>query len=294
MAGGGAIEAVRERVARLESIIGPVDADGVESISTRMDDLHESVQRLETMLNEFSEEMRARLSLLEADMTLVKRTVAEIPGETVSNGKMKVPEPKAFNGARSAKELENFLWDMEQYFAAARIPDVEQVTFTSMYLSGDAKLWWRTRMSDDASTGRPRIDSWERLKKEMKDQFLPCNASWVARDSLKRLKQSGTVRDYVKEFSSLMLDIQNMSEEDKLFNFMSGLQPWAQMELRRQNVKDLPSAFAAADGLVDFKLSKDASLIKGKGERLKGGKKNGGDYSSEKGKADGQSLGSKY
>ena len=122
-----------------------------------------------------------------------------------------------------------------------------------MYLSGDAKLWWRTRIKDDLSAGRPKIEYWERLKKELKEQFLPNNTSWLARDDLKKLKQDKSVRDYVKDFSSLILDIENMSEEDKLFNFMPGLQPWAQVELRRQNVKDLPSAIAAADSLVDFK-----------------------------------------
>ena len=47
---------------------------------------------------------------------------------------------------------------------------------------------------------------------------------------------------------------QNMSEEDKLFNFVSRLQAWAQTELRRQGVKDLPATMAAADCLVDYKL----------------------------------------
>ena len=64
----------------------------------------------------------------------------------------------------------------------------------------------------------------------------------------------GTVWDYVKEFSSLMLDIKNMSQEDKLFNFVSGLQAWAQTELRRQGVKDLSATTEAADCLVDYKL----------------------------------------
>ena len=50
---------------------------------------------------------------------------------------------------------------------------------------------------------------------------------------LKRLRHIESIRDYVKEFSSLMLDIKNMSDEDKLFNFMSELQGWAQMEFRR-------------------------------------------------------------
>ena len=57
----------------------------------------------------------------------------------------------------------------------------------------------------------------------MKDQLLPTNTVWVVKEALKRLRHIESIRDYVKEFSSLMLDIKNMSDEDKLFNFMSGL-----------------------------------------------------------------------
>ena len=80
-------------------------------------------------------------------------------------------------------------------------------------------------MEDDADTGRAKIESWEALRKELKDQFLPTNTTWVARDVLKKLKHTTTVREYVKTFSSLILGIENMSKKDKLFNFMSSLQP---------------------------------------------------------------------
>ncbi|KAL0336517.1 UNVERIFIED_CONTAM: hypothetical protein Sradi_4863600 [Sesamum radiatum] len=74
-----------------------------------------------------------------------------------------------------------------------------------------------------------------------------------------------------------MLDIRDMSEEDKLFNFLSGLKTWAQTELRAQGVKDLPSAIAAADRLVDFwvtssfdpeKKKKDFGKEKGKSGKV--------------------------
>ena len=83
--------------------------------------------------------------------------------------KVKVPEPKPFNGARSAKDLDNFLWDMEQYFKAARVLDQEMVTIIIMYFSGDAKLWRRTHVEDDENAGKGKIESWEALKKELKD-----------------------------------------------------------------------------------------------------------------------------
>ena len=64
----------------------------------------------------------------------------DLPREEEVATKVKVLEPKHFNGARSAKDLENFVWDIEQYFKAAKVPDQEKVTITSMYLSRDAKL----------------------------------------------------------------------------------------------------------------------------------------------------------
>lgn len=52
--------------------------------------------------------------------------------------------------------------------------------------------------------------------------------------ALQKLKHTGTVRDYIKDFTSLMLDIPEMAEDNKLFNFLTGLQKWAQIEVRRQ------------------------------------------------------------
>lgn len=45
-----------------------------------------------------------------------------------------------------------------------------------------------------------------------------------------------------------------MSEEDKLFNFLAGLESWAHAELRRRGVKNLQSTIVAADSLVDYKV----------------------------------------
>ncbi|KAL0402564.1 UNVERIFIED_CONTAM: hypothetical protein Slati_4286300 [Sesamum latifolium] len=98
---------------------------------------------------------------------------------------------------------------------AAKVPDAEKVSITSMYLTGDAKLWWRSHLSDDASANRERIETWKVLKNELKDQFLPCNTSWVGTESLRNLRHTGTVLEFVKESSSLMLDRQDNSGKGK-------------------------------------------------------------------------------
>lgn len=90
---------------------------------------------------------------------------------------------------------------------------------------GDAKLQWRTRIKEDLNVGRPKIETWERLKHEVKEQFLLNKTFWLAHVDLKKLKHDILLKEYVKEFSSLILDIENMLEKDRLFNFLSGYSP---------------------------------------------------------------------
>ena len=100
---------------------------------------------------------------------------------------------------------------------------------------------------------------------------MPSNTTWLAREPLKALRQIGSVREYVKEFSSLMLDIRNMSDEDKLFNFILGLQGWAQTEIRRQGVHDPPIAMDEVDCLVDYKMGTTINTTSK--SKIDGGKK---------------------
>ncbi|CAL9078870.1 unnamed protein product, partial [Musa textilis] len=101
------------------------------------------------------------------------------------------------------------------------------------------------------------VDTWDDLKRELRTQFLPKNTEFIVRRKLRQLHQTTSIRDYVKQFSALMLDIQDMSEKDKLFSFLDGLKPWAQQELHRQNITDLVGVIAAVERLTDFASSED-------------------------------------
>jgi hypothetical protein len=160
---------------------------------------------------------------------------------------------------------------MEQYFLAASIQDeARKVTTATMYLGGDAKLWWRTKYAD-IQANRVRIDSWDLLKEAIRSQFFPENVEYEARRALRELKHTSSIREYVKAFSGHMLNIRDMSEKDKLFTFIEGLKPWTRTELQRQRVTDLSAAMGAAECLSDYHPESRKDRPSGNSQSVGGG-----------------------
>uniref|UniRef100_A0A803MZL3 Chromo domain-containing protein n=1 Tax=Chenopodium quinoa TaxID=63459 RepID=A0A803MZL3_CHEQI len=132
----------------------------------------------------------------------LRRDIENLQKRRVDPFKWKIPDPEPFSCDGNAKDGENFLRDIEHYFRVAHVPGHDKVSIATMYLAGDVKLWWRSCMELDLVAGRNPIQEWVVVNRELKSQFLPNNASWHARETLKSLHQSEFVRDYVKEFSS--------------------------------------------------------------------------------------------
>ncbi|RVW81819.1 Retrovirus-related Pol polyprotein from transposon 17.6 [Vitis vinifera] len=154
--------------------------------------------------------MEARDQKIRQELAIYKIAVSARVMATHEAPRVEVPKPQTFSGKRDAKELDNFLWHMELYLEAIALTD-------------------------------------EATKREIKRQFYPEDVAYLARKSMKRLKHTGSIREYIKEFSTLMLEIPNMSKEELLFNFMDNLQNWAEQELRRCGVQDLATTMAVGE-----------------------------------------------
>ncbi|RVW29089.1 hypothetical protein CK203_117764 [Vitis vinifera] len=101
------------------------------------------------------------------------------------------------------------------------------------------------------------IETWEDFKREIKSQFYPENVAYLARKNMRHFKHKGSIRDYVKEFFSLKLEIPNITGEELLFNFMDNLQGWAKEKLRHQGVQDLATTMAVVESFTDYKMQDD-------------------------------------
>ncbi|KAA0047475.1 uncharacterized protein E5676_scaffold507G00670 [Cucumis melo var. makuwa] len=136
------------------------------------------------MINGMSEDFRATIDVIinkianvNARSNLTMRVMANQAsvGGAISVSRLKILEPKPFCGARDAKALKNYIFDLEQYFRATNMVTEEaKVTLATMHLLEDAKLWWRSRYVD-MQERRCMIDTWDTLKGELRSQFFPEN-----------------------------------------------------------------------------------------------------------------------
>ncbi|KAK3027435.1 hypothetical protein RJ639_042075 [Escallonia herrerae] len=131
-----------------------------------------------------------------------------------------MPEPRLYDGAREARQVDNFFWHLEWYFEAFNIDDEEEK---------------------------------EKSKHELKMQFYSENAEDMAMINLQLLRQRGSIREYMKEYLALMFEIPKMSKRHLLCFFADGLQQWIVTELRRREPHDLAFAMAIVERLEDFK-----------------------------------------
>ncbi|TYK11966.1 uncharacterized protein E5676_scaffold177G001500 [Cucumis melo var. makuwa] len=86
----------------------------------------------------------------------------------------------------------------------------------------------------------------------LEQYFKATNIITEEAKKLHDVRHTGEIREYVKQFAGLMLDIRDMSEKDKVFCFFEGLKPWVKAKLYEQRVQDLTSAYAAAEWLFDL------------------------------------------
>ncbi|KAL0414376.1 UNVERIFIED_CONTAM: hypothetical protein Sradi_1639300 [Sesamum radiatum] len=244
---------LRETVVALEGKASFLESE-ISMLSSEMEDCRHVIQELAGAFGgDGIADMQREMEQMSIQIGLLQRAVSNAPVVVHDVGaRLRIPEPKAYGGARDAKEVENFLFDMEQYFLAANMVDeARKASTATMYLMGDAKLWWCTKYAE-IQANQVRLDTWDLLREAIRVQFFPENVEYNARRALRKLEHTGSMQDYVKSFSALMLDIHDMSEKDKLFTFMDGLKPWARIELQRQRVTDLGSAMTAAERLTNF------------------------------------------
>ncbi|GKD23036.1 putative retrotransposon gag domain, aspartic peptidase domain protein [Tanacetum coccineum] len=209
------VASLDQRVAGVETSMAELknQVEGLEGLDANFMSMREDFRvTLNTLSGDLKREIHYLRDSFMGEITKIQEEFREVAsgGNTNHGPKIDVPKPSPFVGKREARAVDDFLWEMEQYLEGVNVVnDASKIKMVTRYLKDTATLWWRCQYGD--------------IERE--------NAKNEAKSRLRKLKQSGTIREYIKDFTTLVLEIPELSDQDSLFYSLDGLQGWAKTEL---------------------------------------------------------------
>ena len=106
---------------------------------------------------------------------------------------------------------------MEQYFSITETPQERWVWLGASELRGAAQTWWCVRKATLEDS------TWKEFITALEKHFAPIQGEEAARQRLWAVRQVRSVQEYIREFHDTILDIPNISEEEKMDRFVHNL-----------------------------------------------------------------------
>lgn len=126
----------------------------------------------------------------------------------------KPDKPEKYDGKRDYLIVNTWLYQLEQYFNLLQfsipdreITDTSKITLASTLLISIAAVWWFTLVQTNSI---PTM--WEDFKQLIMSEFIPSHHVRMARDKLRKLKQTHSVSKYLSEFRNTILTIPDFTE----------------------------------------------------------------------------------
>lgn len=124
-----------------------------------------------------------------------------------------------YNGTKDVTVLEDFLYRLQNYADACLMKDPARIHLATTLFEGNALSWYRLHARSWES-----YSGYDEFVADLRDHFLPKNYREKAELELIKLKQTGSVEDYIAKFSLLANRVGNRMLTPTYINiFVGGL-----------------------------------------------------------------------
>src|SRR3954470_21695896 len=203
-------------------------------------------------IDDLKAQMATMMAMMQKQQALYKQEIKDLQGKYggPSSGpsgpstNIRIKQPETYDGRKGSVDL--WIFQMQQYLLATGIKNDEQVYLATNLLRGDAATWWRyhfKKITDDED----ELPNWKQFERLLSKKFKPVNATKVAHDTLARLRQTSSVKAYNATFTSTILEIPNISEEEMIDRYVRGLKEKVHVEVELREPTDLEEAMRIAD-----------------------------------------------
>lgn len=163
----------------------------------------------------FAGEAEAEKDLKREDEFVLKQ---EFTSDNAVVSKTLLKQVPNFGSDTSPSKLYEFFAKLDAYFNAAKLDESDKVVLASSKLVSTANVWWRAQLRMNKAP-----TTWFGFKEELKASFTPPEHQRAVRLSLQKLKQTGSVKQYIDKFNAIRLQLEKCSKEEEEDNFYNGL-----------------------------------------------------------------------
>lgn len=223
----------KERLDGLEAGLGLVQDDLQKATSGMVDKIHsmettfdEKLRAVENSLQRTIQESTEQMRILVNQLR--ENGIGTAVGHHRGGGNPRHEQPIHAPHRHVKLELPRFnggdptewISKAKQYFAYQEIPEEQRVSFASYHLTEEANEWWQATAKKLGIN--PLHTTWEIFEEELRIRFGPTEGENF-HAALSKIRQTGTLREYQKEFERLQNKVNNWSEEALVGTFLGGL-----------------------------------------------------------------------
>ena len=176
-----------------------------EMLEWLTNELHQRTQPLNQQIVELPQQLAAANQHLEQRVDNIQ---AHTVGQQEQRSRVKAVRPKAFSGNFDSDPAV-WLFQFNQWAAVENLSDSDKIKHAPLLLDGKAAIWWRGVVVNQG------ILPFNEFSNQLVSTFKPVNSVKIARDKLAALKQLASVSKYNMDFTQLVLEIDNISEQQQ-------------------------------------------------------------------------------
>src|SRR3954469_23916777 len=204
-------------------------------------------------IDDLKAQMATMMAMMNKQQALHEQEIKDLQGRygRPSSGppgpstNIRIKQPETYDGRKGSVDL--WIFQMQQYLLATGIKNDEQAVYLATnLLRGDAATWWRHHFKRITNDG-DALPNWKQFEGLLSRKFKPVNTTKVARDTLARLRQTSSVKAYNAAFTSTILEIPNISEEEMVDRYVRGLKEKVRVEVELREPTDLEEAMRITD-----------------------------------------------
>ncbi|CAA0813637.1 Unknown protein, partial [Striga hermonthica] len=155
----------------------------------------------------------------------------------------KPDKPRFVMSIFTGSDPESWLNRIAQYFELNKTDGHDRVRYAAFYLDGEANVWWQ--WLSWIYRRRQQVITWADFERELLTRFGTSDYHNY-NETIARIRQTGNLREYIKEFERLACRVRDWSEDALVGAFVAGLRFDLAAEVRLERSDTMHNAMEVA------------------------------------------------